>query len=154
MANLPAQQAGQEVAGQLDGSLRDTLQAVVAGLDGLRQEVAKLDGIRSEMSLLQQEFDKLRQENCQEVAKADGLRSEVTLLQQKFDQLQLGEEEVAKLDRLRSELVPAESWITLNVGGKEFTTSRMTLTAREPESMLARWGATAKYGQSGVKNSR
>lgn len=29
-------------------------------------------------------------------------------------------------------------WITLNVGGKYFTTTRSTLTAKEPDSMLAR----------------
>lgn len=31
-----------------------------------------------------------------------------------------------------------EDWITLNVGGKKFMTSRVTLTSKEPESMLAR----------------
>lgn len=29
-------------------------------------------------------------------------------------------------------------WVTLNVGGKQFTTTRMTLTAKEPFSMLSR----------------
>lgn len=29
-------------------------------------------------------------------------------------------------------------WVTLNVGGKYFTTSRSTLTTKEPMSMLAR----------------
>lgn len=33
-------------------------------------------------------------------------------------------------------------WITLNVGGKHFTTSRSTLTVKEPLSMLARMFAT------------
>lgn len=32
----------------------------------------------------------------------------------------------------------AEDWITLNVGGRCFTTSKSTLTAKEPNSMLAR----------------
>lgn len=32
----------------------------------------------------------------------------------------------------------ASDWITLNVGGKYFTTSRSTLTSKEPTSMLAR----------------
>lgn len=30
-------------------------------------------------------------------------------------------------------------WVTLNVGGKYFTTSRSTLVTKEPNSMLARW---------------
>lgn len=30
-------------------------------------------------------------------------------------------------------------WITLNVGGKYFTTTRDTLTKKEPTSMLARY---------------
>lgn len=30
-------------------------------------------------------------------------------------------------------------WITLNVGGKYFTTTRDTLTKKEPMSMLARY---------------
>ncbi|PZC77018.1 hypothetical protein B5X24_HaOG203888 [Helicoverpa armigera] len=33
---------------------------------------------------------------------------------------------------------PVSDWITLNVGGKHFTTSRATLLAKEPLSMLAR----------------
>ncbi|KAH9636496.1 hypothetical protein HF086_017662 [Spodoptera exigua] len=33
---------------------------------------------------------------------------------------------------------PVTDWITLNVGGKHFTTSRSTLLAKEPMSMLAR----------------
>ena len=32
----------------------------------------------------------------------------------------------------------AGEWVTLNVGGKLYTTTRMTLTAKEPFSMLAR----------------
>ena len=34
--------------------------------------------------------------------------------------------------------VGTNDWITLNVGGKCFTTTRSTLTAKEPDSMLAR----------------
>lgn len=30
-------------------------------------------------------------------------------------------------------------WVTLNVGGKYFTTSRSTLVSKEPNSMLARY---------------
>lgn len=37
-----------------------------------------------------------------------------------------------------SEKQVAGDWITLNVGGKHFTTSRSTLLAKEPLSMLAR----------------
>lgn len=35
-------------------------------------------------------------------------------------------------------LEECDEWVTLNVGGKYFTTSRRTLTMSEPESMLAR----------------
>ena len=34
--------------------------------------------------------------------------------------------------------VREDEWVTLNVGGKYFTTTRMTLTAKEPLSMLSR----------------
>ncbi|XP_026729748.1 BTB/POZ domain-containing protein KCTD9-like [Trichoplusia ni] len=37
-----------------------------------------------------------------------------------------------------------DDWVTLNVGGKHFTTSRATLTAKEPLSMLARMFAEDK----------
>lgn len=33
----------------------------------------------------------------------------------------------------------SKDWVTLNVGGKYFTTSRSTLIAKEPLSMLARY---------------
>ena len=32
----------------------------------------------------------------------------------------------------------SKDWVTLNVGGKYFTTSRSTLVSKEPLSMLAR----------------
>lgn len=32
-----------------------------------------------------------------------------------------------------------QEWVTLNVGGKLFTTTRSTLTQKEPMSMLARY---------------
>lgn len=35
-----------------------------------------------------------------------------------------------------------KEWVTLNVGGKLFTTTRMTLTAKEPYSMLSRMFST------------
>lgn len=41
-----------------------------------------------------------------------------------------------ELENTRSKVV--SDWITLNVGGKHFTTSRSTLLAKEPLSMLAR----------------
>ncbi|XP_022207535.1 BTB/POZ domain-containing protein KCTD9 [Nilaparvata lugens] len=37
-------------------------------------------------------------------------------------------------------------WVTLNVGGKYFTTSRSTLSTKEPNSMLARMFAESDYG--------
>lgn len=36
------------------------------------------------------------------------------------------------------EFCTRREWVTLNVGGKQFTTTRMTLTAKEPFSMLSR----------------
>lgn len=39
---------------------------------------------------------------------------------------------------LSSGTTPCTEWITLNVGGKDFTTTRSTLTQQDPDSMLAR----------------
>lgn len=39
-----------------------------------------------------------------------------------------------------------EDWITLNVGGRHFTTSKSTLTTKEPNSMLARMFAEEGHG--------
>ncbi|CAG9135552.1 unnamed protein product [Plutella xylostella] len=44
--------------------------------------------------------------------------------------------ETLALDEVEKQ--PVSDWITLNVGGKHFTTSRSTLQAKEPLSMLAR----------------
>lgn len=41
-----------------------------------------------------------------------------------------------------------EEWITLNVGGHCFTTSKNTLTTKEPNSMLARMFAESDNGYS------
>lgn len=41
---------------------------------------------------------------------------------------------------------PRTDWVTLNVGGRCFTTSKSTLTAKEPDSMLARMFAEDDLG--------
>ncbi|KAL3268758.1 hypothetical protein HHI36_007859 [Cryptolaemus montrouzieri] len=41
-------------------------------------------------------------------------------------------------DFIKPKSMKLSEWITLNVGGKYFTTSRSTLTSKEPTSMLAR----------------
>lgn len=41
---------------------------------------------------------------------------------------------------------PNSEWVTLNVGGKYFTTSRSTLLTKEPQSMLARMFAEGESG--------
>lgn len=46
--------------------------------------------------------------------------------------------------RLADKLKTVTDWITLNVGGKHFTTTRSTLVAKEPLSMLARMFAGDK----------
>ncbi|XP_029645211.1 BTB/POZ domain-containing protein KCTD9 [Octopus sinensis] len=47
---------------------------------------------------------------------------------------------VAAKEKQRTKLVPADrnEWLTLNIGGKLFSTTRSTLTRQEPASMLAR----------------
>lgn len=42
--------------------------------------------------------------------------------------------------------IKCSEWVTLNVGGKYFTTSKSTLTTKEPESMLARMFACDEDG--------
>ena len=46
-----------------------------------------------------------------------------------------------------SETLPGD-WITINVGGKSFTTTRSTLTNKEPSSMLARMFASGENRKS------
>lgn len=62
--------------------------------------------------------------------------------------LNLHEENLDKTEKdmvnlsLEQKAKTMNEWITLNVGGKHFTTSRSTLTAKEPHSMLARMFAS------------
>ncbi|XP_071441983.1 BTB/POZ domain-containing protein KCTD9 [Hetaerina americana] len=46
-----------------------------------------------------------------------------------------------------------EDWVTLNVGGKLFTTSRATLTNKEPMSMLARMFAEGENGYNMIPSN-
>jgi len=49
-----------------------------------------------------------------------------------------GEDYIQK-DKIHNNKLNNSKWITLNVGGKYFTTTRDTLTKKEPMSMLARY---------------
>ncbi|KYN38924.1 BTB/POZ domain-containing protein KCTD9 [Trachymyrmex septentrionalis] len=53
-----------------------------------------------------------------------------------------------------NQLSKNSEWITLNVGGKYFTTTRNTLTKKEPMSMLARMFTETGYSEHAIQPSR
>lgn len=55
--------------------------------------------------------------------------------------------------KIRTEEPNCSEWVTLNVGGKYFTTSKQTLTSSEPTSMLARMFSGDNSGYSFTPSS-
>ncbi|XP_024083595.1 BTB/POZ domain-containing protein KCTD9 isoform X2 [Cimex lectularius] len=129
---------------------------VTHSLDELLKAAGQKFGISAKKIFTQKggEIDDIkliRDDDILYVSGGEGFISQVDSVNNKLNSLSLQQESsnaaiIAATVEMKKENKHPGHWITLNVGGKYFTTSRSTLVSKEPNSMLARMFAERESG--------